>query len=325
MMKPGLAAVAALALALAAGAAQAGTLSELRDFGANPGALDMRIYTPDTVRTPAVLVAALHGCEQGPEFAGQAGWETLADKHGFVLLLPRQTRANNAMACFNWFHPDHNVRDKGEAKSIADAVTAVARRHGVESGRTFITGFSAGAAMTVAMLAEYPELFAGGGVVGGIPYACVSKEVMGTLQWSVAPYAMMGLECMKTSKPRHVDWKALVKPARPAGLPLRLSLWQGEDDDIVWRANLDELVEQWTEVLGLRRNPARLPSPGHRAVREVYGDPVSAVAIETVMIPGMGHGVPVAASAGCGMAATYAPDVGICSSLDQLRFWGVVQ
>ena len=45
-------------------------------------------------------------------------------------------------------------------------------RHSLDRSRVFIAGFSAGGAMTAVMLAAYPELFAGGAIVAGVPYRC---------------------------------------------------------------------------------------------------------------------------------------------------------
>ena len=42
--------------------------------------------------------------------------------------------------------------------------------HGIDRGRVFITGLSAGGAMTAAMLATYPEVFAAGAIIAGLPY-----------------------------------------------------------------------------------------------------------------------------------------------------------
>jgi hypothetical protein len=77
-------------------------LTEVTGFGSNPGALRMFEYVPADPQ-PA-LVVVLHGCMQkAASYDFGAGWSTLADRHGFVLLLPEQQRANNAKNCFNWF------------------------------------------------------------------------------------------------------------------------------------------------------------------------------------------------------------------------------
>ena len=42
--------------------------------------------------------------------------------------------------------------------------------HGIDRRKVFITGLSAGGAMTAAMLATYPEVFAAGAIIAGLPY-----------------------------------------------------------------------------------------------------------------------------------------------------------
>src|SRR5277367_3283453 len=42
----------------------------------------------------------------------------------------------------------------------------------IRSRRVFVTGLSAGGAMAAVMLATYPEVFAGGAIIAGLPYGC---------------------------------------------------------------------------------------------------------------------------------------------------------
>ncbi|RWK67384.1 MAG: hypothetical protein EOR50_35535, partial [Mesorhizobium sp.] len=78
-------------------------LSDLDDFGSNPGALRARIHVPDDLTEAAPLVVVLHGCTQtAAGYDHGSGWAQLADQERFVLLFPEQQRANNANLCFNW-------------------------------------------------------------------------------------------------------------------------------------------------------------------------------------------------------------------------------
>ena len=57
--------------------------------------------------------------------------------------------------------------------------------HNIDPKRVFVTGLSAGGAMISVMLATYPDVFAGGGVVAGLPYRCAANlsdalQCMGT-------------------------------------------------------------------------------------------------------------------------------------------------
>ena len=79
-------------------------LSDLVNFGTNPGALRAKIYIPDELPYAAPLVVVLHCCTQSAAgYDHGSGWSQLADQEGFALLFPEQQRANNASLCFNWF------------------------------------------------------------------------------------------------------------------------------------------------------------------------------------------------------------------------------
>src|SRR3954462_9441949 len=146
-------------------------LREVRDFGSNLGNLRMFTYAPDPLPSSAALVVVLHGCTQtavGYDYG--AGWSTLADRYAFDLLFPEQQPSNNLGRCFKWFQPEDSARDHGEALSIRQMIEYIIRTRGIDRRRVFVTGLSAGGAMTSVMLATYPELFAGGAIIAGLPY-----------------------------------------------------------------------------------------------------------------------------------------------------------
>ncbi|MDP1910436.1 MAG: PHB depolymerase family esterase, partial [Hyphomicrobium sp.] len=147
-------------------------LKELNEFGSNPGNLIVRTFVPDTIKPNAPLVVVLHGCTQNAAlYDTGSGWSDLAEREGFALLYPEQQRSNNANLCFNWYQPGDAARGKGEALSISQMVAHMTAQHGLDPSRVFVTGLSAGGAMASVMLATYPDLFAGGAVIAGLPFA----------------------------------------------------------------------------------------------------------------------------------------------------------
>src|SRR3984957_9320630 len=101
-------------------------LTEVRGFGSNPGRLRMFKYVPTAPER--ALVVVLHGCTQNAEiYDFGAGWSTLAERYGFVLLMPQQEPSNNPNRCFNWFLSRHIERDKGETYSIRQMVEIMIR------------------------------------------------------------------------------------------------------------------------------------------------------------------------------------------------------
>ena len=148
----------------------------MTSFGSNPGNLRMFRYVPDGLPADAPLVVALHGCVQSARaYADGAGWPKYAERDGFALVFPEQRSANNQNACFNWFESGDIRRGSGEALSIKQMVDKTKADLKTDPKRVYVTGLSAGGYMTAAMLATYPDVFAGGGVIAGGPYKCATS------------------------------------------------------------------------------------------------------------------------------------------------------
>ena len=301
-----------------AGAApvRAGRLSEGTGFGSNPGNLRMWTYVPETCRPGAPLVIVLHGCTQTADgYHHGAGWSTLADRHGFALLLPEQQRANNPNNCFNWFLPGDTKRGGGEAQSIRQMIEHVLVEHGLDRSRVFVTGLSAGGAMAAAMLATYPEVFAGGAIIAGLPYGAagnVQEALDSMFQGKSLPAKAWGDRVRAASQHRG-PWP-------------KVSIWHGGADSTVLPVNAEELVKQWTDVHGLPPKPAAEETVnGHP--RRVWRNAAGREVIETYAIAGMAHGTPIAAGSGaetCGTAGPFILEAGISSSYQIAKFWGLL-
>lgn len=290
-------------------------LRQVTGFGSNPGNLGMLTYVPERLPPSPALVVVLHGCTQNPAaYNDGSGWSDLADRHGFVLLFPEQTTANNPKACFSWFMPEDTARGSGEALSIRQMIGRAVADHAVDPARVFVTGLSAGGAMAAAMLATYPEVFAAGAIIAGLPYGC-ARNVQEALN------AMF----QGQSRPARA-WGDLVRSASPnRGAWPRVSIWHGATDHVVKPGNATELVKQWTDVHGLPIDPSeRSIVAGHP--RAVWRDASGAEVIESFAIAGMGHGTPLAVGEGemeGGSAGAFMLDVGISSSHHIARFFGL--
>lgn len=141
-------------------------------------------YVPDGLPAGAPLVVGLHGCKQSAgSFDDESGWTSRADASRFALLFPEQQEANHRDRCFRFFSSDHNRRDQGEAASIRAMIEAMKASHGIDPGRIFDTGLSAGGGMAAVMLAAYPEVFQAGAIIAGLPYGCASTGGSITLAW----------------------------------------------------------------------------------------------------------------------------------------------
>src|SRR5262249_33638425 len=136
----------------------------------------MFTFVPPQLQSSRALVVVLHGCGQTASgYNLGAGWSTLAKHYGFALLMPEQVISNNANGCFNWFNPDDTAREHGEAASIRQMIARIVRDHHIDQRRMFVTGLSAGGAMTSVMLATYPDVFAAGAIIAGLPYGVATN------------------------------------------------------------------------------------------------------------------------------------------------------
>ena len=141
----------------------------MTSFGSNPGSLNMYSYVPSGLPANAPLVVALHGCTQSAtDYYDNSGWPKIADQFGFAVVFAEQPSTSNPIInCFDWGTPSDDSRGDGEAESIYQMVQYAESNYHVNPSRIYITGLSAGAGMTSDMLADYPDVFAGGSIDSG--------------------------------------------------------------------------------------------------------------------------------------------------------------
>lgn len=330
----------ALAIELS-GVASAQVLEPVNNFGPNPGKLRMFEYRPSGLKEGAPLVIVLHGCGQNADIYGHgAGWVAMADRFGFALVLPEQQEGNNPNKCFNWFngftwadylpwnYPWYGSdidRDNGEAASIVAMLDSSLQRHRLNPRQVFITGLSGGGAMTAVMLATYPERFAGGAVIAGVPYKCATDPytALSPSECGLDYSAKKGNARIKSLTP--ATWGDKVRDAHKnfRGPWPRLSIWHGTADGTVVAGSADELEKQWRNVLGLDQLTASSEQqPDPKRNHSTYRDARGKVQLEVHRITGMGHGTPIV-DGPCGRKGEHLFDVGICSSEEIARFWGI--
>ena len=305
----------ALAFSLAQPAAAA-TMTQVKDFGPNPGSLSMYHYVPDGLAEGAPLVVALHGCTQThTDYDDEPGWLELAERHGFALLFPRQHERNQDFNCFNWARSEHQKRDAGEPRSLISMVDRMLADHRLDPARVFVAGLSGGASMTAVLLTTYPDRFAGGAIVGGIPFGCAGND-------------FEALGCMSGDSRSAKRWGDLVRKAAPAGTERwpSVSIWHGRRDDVVTHKMAEELVKQWTDVHGIEAASGRNESGAGYTVTRFDKD--GRTLVELWSFERMGHGSPIAPGDGadnCGRKSSYAHNVGLCGGQQMLKSWGIAR
>jgi poly(hydroxyalkanoate) depolymerase family esterase len=290
-------------------------LVEVTGFGSNPGGLRMFAFVPANLQQPRALVVVLHGCGQtAAGYDHGAGWSTLARHYGFALLMPEQQVSNNANTCFNWFNPEDIARERGEAASIRQMVKRMVEAHGIDPHRVFITGLSAGGAMTTVMLATYPEVFAAGAVIAGLPYGVASNM----------REALTGMRGSRALSPHELG-ELVRKASRHKGKWPRLSVWHGSADRTVSPANANEIIKQWLDVHHLQIEPmSEGMVDGHP--RQIWWDGNGETVVESYTITDMAHGTPLGVADNdtrYGIEGAFLIEAGISSSYHIAKFFGL--
>lgn len=287
---------------------------ETGSFGDDPGALRMLSYIPVGLPAGAPLVVVLHGCTQGAEaHAEAAGWLALAERYGFAVLAPEQRVQNNPNRCFNWFEPGDSGRDRGEAASIRSMVGAIIGVHKLDPSRVFVTGLSAGGAMTSILLASYPDVFAGGAIIAGLPFGAAD-----TMQSAFQAMQGKGLSAD--------DSVAALRQGRHIGASTpKVTIWHGDADYTVNSVNADHIARQWVSAHLLQFDNGEVVVEGRRT-RTIWRDPQSGeTLVESNIVHGLGHGTPLASlgADGVGSAAPFMLEVEISAATEISRFWKI--
>ena len=275
----------------------------------------MFAFVPTKLQQPRALVVVLHGC--GQTAAGYdlgAGWSTLAKHYGFALLMPEQQPSNNANGCFNWFNPEDTARERGEACSIRQMIAHMVADYGIDQRRIFVTGLSAGGAMTSAMLATYPEVFAGGAIIAGLPFGVASnvrEALIGMRSSPSRPAESSAISCARPpiTKVRGRNYRcgtaAPIAPSIPA-TPTRSS------------SNGSTCT-----ICRMRRCPKAMVD-GHP--RQVWWNADGETIVESYTITDMAHGTPLGKAENdqrYGAQGAFLIEAGISSSYHIAKFFGL--
>ena len=269
-------------------------------YRATAGAMAYRLYQPVNAVPGMPLVVMLHGCTQSPEdFARGTGMNRLADELGFLVAYPRQTASANAQKCWNWFRPGDQRRGRGEPALLAGIVAEVTAQHGIDPGRVYVAGLSAGGAAAAILAAEYSDVFAAVGVHSGL--ACGAARDLPTALAAMQRGAGAG------------------HPARAEQRFVPLITFHGDRDTTVHEVNSREIIAAASALAGLpltvRVEEGRSAS-GRTFTKSMSVDPEGRVLIEQWTIHGSGH-----AWSGGDRAGSYTEPAGPDASREMMRFF----
>ncbi|MBK6834416.1 MAG: PHB depolymerase family esterase [Bacteroidetes bacterium] len=190
----------------------------------------------------------------------------------------------------------------------------------IDNSKIFVTGLSAGAAMTEVACATYPEVYAGGAVLAGGPYKSATSVFD-------AANAMNG---MVDKTP--TEWSTLVFAQNPAytGSFPKMLFFHGTSDPVVNINNLTESIEQWTAVHQINQtidatiiNYAGNPNVSMHS----YRNTLNTEFVRSIIVSGFGHAIPIDVGT-ClqqgGQTATYAIDIDFHSTWHAAHFFGLI-
>lgn len=253
----------------------------------NPaGTRAYKLYIPSGYHGQALpLIVMLHGCAQDPDdFAAGTRMNVLAEREGFFVLYPEQAPQANPSRCWNWFKASDQHRDHGEPSILADMTRHIVSTHGLDAGRVYVAGHSAGGAMAMVMGVNYPELYAAIGVHSGLPYG-VAHDI---------PSAFAAMQQGETAAllQRESSFPAALKALRI----VPTIVFHGDRDTTVHPGNGDRVLAQWATVhsgagrkLRVTANRGQVPH-GHSYTHSIYHDASGQVVMEQWLVHGAGHG-----------------------------------
>ena len=246
---------------------------------------------------PSPLLMMLHGCTQHAEdLAAISGMNAVADREGFLLVYPEQSRRANFLKCWNWFEATHQARGVGEPAILASIVADVRKSHDIDGNRIYVAGVSAGGAMAVVLGATYPDLFSAIGVSAGVEFKAATSRS-----------SAFGL--LRHGGPDPFRQGRLAFEAMSAGLRekprtrMPVIVFQGTNDHRVPRAAADQVISQWAETnacmagrsgkngvnrLAEQVTEGSIPG-GYAFTKSSYQDARGFLLMEKWIVHGLGH------------------------------------
>ncbi|MFT5896391.1 MAG: poly(hydroxyalkanoate) depolymerase family esterase [bacterium] len=141
-----------------------------------------RVYLPANYDpgTPASMIMLLHGCHQTEEdIASITAMDLIADREHCIVVYPHVTSylGMRTLNCWGWWQARHRRRGSGEVADLHRIATQVSQTYNIDPARWHICGLSSGAAMTVASLVAYSDVWTSGASVAGIAYGENARAV----------------------------------------------------------------------------------------------------------------------------------------------------
>jgi poly(hydroxyalkanoate) depolymerase family esterase len=263
--------------------ASAAQLTQVWNFGNNPGNLQMYVYVPDNVAPNPAIVVGNHWCTgSAADFYNGTQFDELANQYGYIVIYPSVTRASK---CFDVASQASLSGTGGDSVSIKSMVDYVLANYRADANRIYATGVSSGAMMTNVLLGVYPEVFKAGSAYAGVPYTCFATG--SSSEWNT--------DCAEGRINRTPQqWGDAVRQTNPGytGPWPRMQIWHGTNDDVLRYPNFQEQIDQWTNVNGTDLVADFTDRPQSNWVRTRYGGTGGQALVEAISMQNTGHNLP---------------------------------
>ncbi|MGJ7510586.1 extracellular catalytic domain type 1 short-chain-length polyhydroxyalkanoate depolymerase [Variovorax sp. GT1P44] len=252
------------------------------------------LYVPATApRRGAPLLVMLHGAGQDPaDFAAGTAMNSVAERHGFIVLYPGQPTSANAHRCWNWFERAHHTRHQGDPARIASLTLQIAREHRVDPDRIYIAGLSAGGSMAALLGDLFPEIYAAVGVHSGLAARAGVDLTSGLAALRGAP--------REASEPREMP----------------TIVFHGDKDSVVHAINGTHVIEASFGIDCAFESFEQTGPDGRRFTRRNYVSDGSGIRGEHWTLHDASH-----AWSGGSLAGSFADPLGPDASEEMLRFF----
>jgi len=194
------------------------------------------------------LVMVLHGClEQGgpgnpypwvETIERDSKFDDVADQERFIVVYPNHKwdpLVPLVPLCWEFWEGAHgNHRGQGDVADLVEIVKEVQKDYKVNPNRIHIAGLSSGAAMAVAALVAYPDVFASGSPTAGVPY--------GETEEDFATGAFKPVDDIVTEMKAEMDGRMR---------PVPIFIIQSEADQTVKFQYAENIRDSWGKAFGV--------------------------------------------------------------------------
>jgi poly(hydroxyalkanoate) depolymerase family esterase len=198
--------------------------------------LQYGLYVPSGHALEAMpLIVMLHGCTQSiDEFAEGTRMNVLADRYGFAVVYPEQSKHAHSHRCWHWYDAGETAGG-AEALAVVSLVDALVAEHGFDPERVYVAGISAGAGLTGLLAVKYPGHFAA--------VALHSGPALGEARSGIT-----AMDVMRRGARREPVALAdeVVDVANYPGMPALII--HGDADHVVAPVNADQLAVQFLRL-----------------------------------------------------------------------------